>query len=160
MQNLNGSYVDIHIMTSRMQEQFDLYWKRKNKDSKKIADKFNFDKLIDGSSHFNNDRGLSTRIKGKKFKGNCDMCGKQGHKKKDCWELKENKNKLPKRWKSCLNNTNNDKENAGNANLTQGQDKCPICGKMGHKLEHCFYNPFNPKNKLKNTELIHRVQED
>ena len=123
VQNLNGSDVDIHVMTSRMQEQFDLYWKHKNKESKKIDDKFNFNKLINGSYHFNNDHSLSTRMKEKKFKGNCDLCGKQGHKKKDCWKLEENKNKRPKRWKSCMNNTNNDKEKADNANLTQGQDK-------------------------------------
>ena len=158
VQNLNGTDVDLQIMTSRMREQFDLYWKRKNKDSKKIADKFSFDKLVDGSSHIHNDKGLSTKMKGKKFKGNCDLCGKQGHKKKDCWELEENKNKRPKGWKSCQNQ--DEVEKADNANLTQGQEKCPICGKMGHTLERCFYNPFNPKNKLKNTELVDRVQED
>jgi hypothetical protein len=31
-----------------------------------------------------------------KFKGECNNCGKIGHKKSDCWQLEENKNKRPK----------------------------------------------------------------
>jgi hypothetical protein len=30
-----------------------------------------------------------------KFKGECNNCGKIGHKKSDCWQLEENKNKRP-----------------------------------------------------------------
>jgi hypothetical protein len=29
------------------------------------------------------------------FKGECNNCGKIGHKKSDCWQLEENKNKRP-----------------------------------------------------------------
>ena len=44
--------------------------------------------------------------------------------------------------------------------MTQGQEKFPICGKANHKLENCFYNPFNPNNKLKSTDLVDSVKED
>ena len=36
---------------------------------------------------------------GGKFKGTCNNCGKLGHKKTDCWQLEENKNKRPSGYK-------------------------------------------------------------
>ena len=38
--------------------------------------------------------GVNSR-KGKRFKGNCNHCDKQGHHKADCWELPENATKKP-----------------------------------------------------------------
>jgi hypothetical protein len=40
-------------------------------------------------------RNASGNIQGK-FKVECNNCGKIGHKKSDCWQLVENKNKRPK----------------------------------------------------------------
>ena len=37
---------------------------------------------------------------GYKFKGQCNLCKKYGHKETDCWEKEENKNKRPIGWKS------------------------------------------------------------
>jgi hypothetical protein len=35
-----------------------------------------------------------------KFKGTCNQCGKDGHKKANsCWDLEANKDKRPKNWK-------------------------------------------------------------
>ena len=41
----------------------------------------------------NNDRGGSG---GGKFNGNCNQCGKKGHKAIDCWENPKNAHKRPK----------------------------------------------------------------
>jgi hypothetical protein len=40
-------------------------------------------------------RNTSGNTRGK-FKGECNNCGKIGHKKSDCWQLEENKKKRPK----------------------------------------------------------------
>jgi hypothetical protein len=40
-------------------------------------------------------RNISGNTRGK-FKEECNNCGKIGHKKSDCWQLEENKNKRPK----------------------------------------------------------------
>ena len=37
-----------------------------------------------------------------KFNGNCNLCGKHGHMKRDCWELEANASKRPKNWKPSL----------------------------------------------------------
>jgi hypothetical protein len=43
----------------------------------------------------NGHRNASGNTRGK-FKGECNNYGKIGHKKSDCWQLEENKNKRPK----------------------------------------------------------------
>jgi hypothetical protein len=47
----------------------------------------------DGPSNGNRNSSGNTRGK---FKGECNNYGKIGHKKSDCWQLEENKNKRPK----------------------------------------------------------------
>jgi hypothetical protein len=47
----------------------------------------------DGPSNYNHNASGNTRGK---FKGECNMCGKIGHKKSHCWQLEENKNKSAK----------------------------------------------------------------
>jgi hypothetical protein len=47
----------------------------------------------DGPSNGNGNVSGNTRGK---FKVECNNCGKIGHKKSDCWQLEENKNKRPK----------------------------------------------------------------
>ena len=37
---------------------------------------------------------------GRGFNGKCNSCGKQGHKKTDCWKLEENKDKRPNGYKA------------------------------------------------------------
>jgi len=37
---------------------------------------------------------------GMHFNGNCNQCGHQGHKKSDCWELLEKKDKIPVGYKT------------------------------------------------------------
>jgi len=32
---------------------------------------------------------------GRRFNGNCNHCGHQGHKKSECWEMPENEDKRP-----------------------------------------------------------------
>ena len=49
-----------------------------------------------------NIRGKGNNQRSKKFNGNCNHCGKYGHKKIDCWELEENKSKRPTGWSSRM----------------------------------------------------------
>ena len=86
-----------------------------------------------------------------KFKGNCNLCGRQGHKKTMCWEDPSNSDKRPQGWKSILKK--NDSDDSDNDQANAASDSCPLCGKKGHDISKCFYNPFNPSNKLKDPEL-------
>ena len=40
---------------------------------------------------------------GKKFMGSCFLCGKQGHRKDECWELESKSSKRPNGWVSSMN---------------------------------------------------------
>ncbi len=58
--------------------------------------------------------------RGKYFKGRCNHCGKWGHKKSDCWDLKNKK-------EGDQNKEKKDKSHI----------KCFYCGKMGHYESEC-----------------------
>ena len=82
-------------------------------------------------SSSNQSRNIKKRNKGKFFKGRCNHCGKYGHKKADCWDLKnkreksqENEKKVQKdksnvRWFKCkklghyANECRNEKDSSG-----------------------------------------------
>ena len=56
-----------------------------------------------GSNNINNNSGgnQSNKNSGKpKFNGNCNICGKFGHKGADCWRNEANKDKRPSWWKN------------------------------------------------------------
>jgi hypothetical protein len=64
----------------------------------------------------------------KKFKNDCSLCGKKGHKSMDCWNKHENANKkagakLP--------------DNALFA-TTKSSVTCPYCHKPGHTEQQCY----------------------
>ena len=61
----------------------------------------------------------------RRFKGTCNGCGKQGHKKKDCWQ--EPGNSPP--------NGRNNQGGGGGGQRFQGD--CNYCGKKGHKAAQC-----------------------
>ena len=83
-------------------------------------------------SSSNQSRNIKKGNKGRIFKGRCNHCGKYGHKKADCWNLKnkqeksqESERKVQKaksyvrcfKWKSLghyANECKNDKETSGN----------------------------------------------
>ena len=92
------------------------------------------------------------------MKGKCSTCGKQGHKASDFWEKEENAGKRPKNWKSSLdpNNETNLKANDGE----KSTPTCQLCNKKGHSMKSCFYNPFNPKNRLKDPDISNVAKED
>ena len=137
----------VQDMIDDLQEQYELYWKRKGRDPEAVQKKFKFeDKFLQTKGEI----GLAVRGKykpTKKFKGKCTLCGQQGHKASKCWEDPKNADKRPANWTSRLKNDEDIGDNA------QDKNKCNLCGKEGHKMENCFYNPFNPNNKLKSTEL-------
>ncbi len=65
----------------------------------------------------------------KKFKGNCNFCGKQGHKKADCFKFKQS-------------GEGNNNRNAGNNRSNNGGRggkplKCYRCQKEGHIARNC-----------------------
>ena len=146
-----GNDVELKDLTEAMNKAYKLYWKRKGKDPRKVASKYSFDQVEEKK---NDDVSFNTQSKGKgrKFKGTCNKFGRQGHKAVDCWEDKKSKAKRLAGWKSVLNN--NAALNSNDAPLT-----CKICGKPGHKLENCFHNPLNPRNKLKDPELVNTTKD-
>ena len=66
----------------------------------------------------------------KRFKGDCRICGKKGHKASDCWESPKNKGKKP-----VLNNKSASRTEA---NKTREKLKCSYCGKDNHTYDRCF----------------------
>ena len=71
-----------------------------------------------------------------KFEGTCDLCGKYGHKKKDCWQ----KGGSPKSGSSKGGSPKG--KGAGKARASSAPGKfegvCNNCGKKGHKKKDCW----------------------
>ena len=61
--------------------------------------------------------------KGKYFKGRCNHCGKFGHKKADCWDLKNKKEKH--------------QQNEKKVQKDKSKIRCFKCGKLGHYANEC-----------------------
>ena len=57
------------------------------------------------------------------FKGRCNHCGKFGHKKADCWDLKNKKEKH--------------QENEKKVQKDKSKVRCFKCGKLGHYANEC-----------------------
>ena len=66
----------------------------------------------------NQGKNIKKGMKGKYFKGRCNNCGKFGHKKADCWDLKNKKEKH--------------QENEKKVQKDKSKVRCFKCGKLGH----------------------------
>jgi Zinc knuckle len=88
----------------------------------------------------------------KQIKTRCPYCGKIGHKKEDCWELKANKDKRPKHW----NKNYKPKEKNENGNKTSKNPNivCWTCNQKGHIQTNC------PKNKEQETGMMASQSEE
>ena len=71
----------------------------------------------------NQNKNIKKGSKGKYFKGRCNHCGKFGHKKADCWDLKNKKEKH--------------QENEKKVQKDKSKVRCFKCGKMGHYANEC-----------------------
>ena len=71
----------------------------------------------------NQSRNIKNGNKGKFFKGRCNNCGNYGHKKADCWDLKN------KREKS--------QENERKVQKDKADVRCFKCKKLGHYANDC-----------------------
>ena len=71
----------------------------------------------------NQNKNIKKGSKGKYFKGMCNNCGKFGHKKPDCWDLKNKKEKH--------------KKNEKKVRIHKSKVRCFKCGKMGHYANEC-----------------------
>ena len=71
----------------------------------------------------NQNKNIKKGSKGKYFKGRCNHCGKFGHKKADCWDLKNKKEKHQENEKKVQN--------------YKSKVRCFKCGKLGHYANEC-----------------------
>ena len=71
----------------------------------------------------NQNKNIKKGSKGKYFKGRCNHCGKFGHKKADCWDLKNKKEKH--------------QENEKKVQKDKSKVRCFKCGKLGHYAYEC-----------------------
>ena len=74
-------------------------------------------------SGISQNRNVKRGSKGKYFKGWCNHCGKLGHKKADCWDLKNKKEKH--------------QENKKKVQKDKSRVRCFKCGKLGHYASEC-----------------------
>jgi hypothetical protein len=83
---------------------------------------------------------------GRKFKGNCRLCGKIGHKANDCWDNEKNKDKRPKNYQPSGDHRagqQSGNDQARNFNSDSGNKKkfdghCHFCKKYGHHINDCY----------------------
>ena len=71
----------------------------------------------------NQSKNIKKGSKGKYFKRRCNHCGKFGHKKADCWDLKNKKEKH--------------QENEKKVQKDKSKVRCFKCGKLGHYATEC-----------------------
>ena len=81
------------------------------------------DMALNMQSRNNQSRNIKKRNKGKFYKGRCNHCGKYGHKKADCWNLKNKKEKHQENEKKVQK----DKTNV----------RCFKCKKLDHYANEC-----------------------
>ena len=74
-------------------------------------------------SSYKQSRNIKRGNKGKFFIGRCTHCGKYGHKKADCWDLK--------------NKEENSQESERKVKKDKSHIRCFKCKKMGHYMNEC-----------------------
>ena len=116
----NELYVTLHrrigssndpLTIDELKEELTLFWKRLKKQR--------------GVNNQDETSGEETALFAGGFSGNCNHCGKIGHKSKDCWS-KQNSEKKGKP---------DTKSNFTKSNFT---GKCHFCGKKGHRKQDCW----------------------
>ena len=74
-------------------------------------------------SSSNQSRNIKKGNRGKFFKGRHNHCGKYGHKKADCWDLKSKQESV--------------KENERKGQKDKSKVRCIKCRKLGHYADEC-----------------------
>ena len=93
-------------------------------------------------SRSNQSKNIKKRNKGRFFKGRCAHCGKYGHKKADCWDLK--------------NKEENNQESERKLKKDKSNVRCFKCKRMGHYANECK-NEENSSGNEKTCHLCNNV---
>ena len=93
----------------------------------------------------NQNKNINKGSKGKYFKGRCNHCGKFGHKKTDCWDLRIKKDKHQENEKKVRND--------------KSKVRCFKFGKLGHDANECN-NDRESNGEGKNDTFVMMCYED
>ena len=89
--------------------------------------------VLNMKSSSNQNRNIKKGNKGRFFKGRCNHCGKYGHKKADCWELKNKQEKSQERERKVQKIKSN--------------VRCFNCKSLGHYANECKNEKNSSGNK-------------
>jgi hypothetical protein len=83
----------------------------------------------------------------KRFKGDCRLCGRKGHKAGECWENDKNRDKRPSTFKPKTTSY------SGGTPGERPKLHCSHCGKDNHTIDRCYKKQQEEQRRNKSHEM-------